>query len=226
MTTLLANTTAPPVLEGFNPTMLLVLNLAGTFAFGLSGGMAGVRARLDIFGVSVLAVVVAMAGGITRDLLIGIPPETIRDWRFLGAASGAAVLVMVAHTLLERLHRPILVLDAGGLALFCVTGAATAFHHEMDVPTAIIMGALTGVGGGVVRDVLIGDVPVVLRSGLYAIPALAGAAVVAIAYSNGGRSVAYPIAGAALCLFVRLAALRYDLHVTLPSRRRPSPPDR
>lgn len=67
------------MLPGFDPMLLLVLNLAGTFAFGLSGSMAGVRERLDLFGVAVLAVVVGLAGGITRDLLIGVPPETLRD---------------------------------------------------------------------------------------------------------------------------------------------------
>jgi uncharacterized membrane protein YeiH len=114
------------VLPGFNPTLLLVLNLAGTFAFGLSGGMAGVRARLDLFGVVVLAVVVGLAGGITRDLLIGVPPATFRDWRYLAIAGVAGLVTFIAHPVLGRVGRSIDLLDAAGLALFCVTGASKA----------------------------------------------------------------------------------------------------
>src|SRR5687767_7135604 len=102
--------------------LLLVLNLAGTFVFGLSGGLAGVRARLDVFGVVVLAVVVGVAGGITRDVLIGIPPQTFRDWRFLAVGGAAGAVTLVAFPTLLRLARPILIFDAAGLALFCVTG--------------------------------------------------------------------------------------------------------
>src|SRR5689334_3704347 len=115
----------PHALSGFDPTFLLVLNLLGTFVFGLSGGLAGVQARLDAFGVVVLAVVVGLAGGITRDLLIGIPPQTFRDWRYLAVAAGAGLVTLLASPALGRLQRPILVLDAAGLALFCVTGTST-----------------------------------------------------------------------------------------------------
>ena len=169
------------VLVGFDPTLLLVLNLVGTFVFGLSGALAGVRARLDIFGVIVLAVVVGLAGGITRDLLIGIPPQTFHDSRYLAAAGAAGLVTFTAHSRLGRLERPILILDAAGLALFCVTGASTALDHRVGAVGAVLLGALTGVGGGVLRDVLLREVPVVLRTGLYAIPALIGASIVVAA---------------------------------------------
>ena len=100
------------LLHGFDPTLLLVLNLAGTFVFGLSGGLAGVRARLDLFGVVVLAVVVGLTGGITRDLLIGVPPETFRDWRYLAVAGGAGLVTFLAHSPLGRIAGPIDLLDA------------------------------------------------------------------------------------------------------------------
>ena len=163
-----------PVLHGFDPMLLLVLSLAGTFVFGLSGGLAGVRAKLDVFGVVVLAVVVGLAGGVTRDVLIGIPPAAFRDWRYLAVAGAAGLVTVLAHAALTRLERPILVLDAAGLALFCVTGASTALDHGVGSVGAAVLGAITGVGGGVLRDVLVRQVPVVLRSGLYAIPALGG----------------------------------------------------
>lgn len=213
----------PSPLQGFDPTLLLVLDLAGTFVFGLSGGLAGVQKRLDMFGVVVLAVVVGLAGGITRDLLIGIPPQTFRDWRYLAVAGGAGLVTFIAHPVLERLARPVLVLDAAGLALFCVTGASTALDHHVGAVEAVVLGAITGVGGGVIRDVLVGEIPVVLRTGLYAIPALMGAAVVVGASSGGSHDLVYPLVGAAVCLCVRLAGLYFDLDVPrAPGRRRHS----
>jgi uncharacterized membrane protein YeiH len=216
----IAMSAVPHALHGFDPTLLLVLNLAGTFVFGLSGGLAGVQARLDAFGVVVLAVVVGLAGGITRDLLIGIAPQTFRDWRYLAVAAGAGLVTVVAHPVLGRLERPILVLDAAGLALFCVTGASSALDHRVGTVEAIVLGAITGVGGGVLRDILLREVPVVLRTGLYAIPALIGAAIVAVAARIGTHSLAVPIAGAAVCFGLRLAGIHFDLNVPQAPRRK------
>jgi glycine transporter len=143
----------------FDPTLLLVLNLAGTFVFGLSGGLAGVEKRLDMFGIIVLAVVVGLAGGITRDLLIGIPPQSFRDWRYLAVAGGAGLVTFLAHRALERRERPVLILDAAGLALFCVTGASTALDHHVGAVEAVVLGAITGIGGGVLRDILVREIP-------------------------------------------------------------------
>jgi uncharacterized membrane protein YeiH len=197
----------PPVLHGFDPTLLLVLNLGGTFVFGLSGGLAAVRARLDIFGVLVLAVAVGLAGGITRDLLIGVPPATFRDWRYLAVAGGAGLVTFVAPAAVQRYGRRVDVLDAAGLSLFCVTGAATALQHRVGAPEAVILGAITGIGGGMVRDLLIREIPVVLREGLYAIPALLGATVVVVAWKSGSHSLGFPIVGALACFAIRLVGL-------------------
>jgi uncharacterized membrane protein YeiH len=201
------------VLPGFDPTLVLVLNLAGTFAFGLSGGLAGVRARLDLFGVVVLAVVVGLTGGIVRDLLIGVPPETFRDWRYLAAAGGAGLVTFLAHPLLARVARPIDVLDAAGLALFCVTGASKALDYGLAPTPAVLLGAITGIGGGMLRDVLVRQVPVVLREGLYAIPALVGATIVVGAAEAGAHGPAAPILGAAACFAIRIAGIAYGLNV-------------
>ena len=200
-------------MNGSNPTLLLILNLSGTFVFGLSGGLAGVQARLDIFGVVVLSVVVGLAGGITRDLLIGIPPQTFHDWRYLAVAGGAGVVTFIATSLLQRLGRPILILDAAGLGLFCVTGATTALAHDVGGVEAVVLGAITGIGGGVLRDILVGQVPVVLRAGLYALPALVGAAIVVVAAAAGNHNVAFPIVGAAVCFLIRLVGLHFDLNL-------------
>src|SRR5881628_147737 len=118
--------TTMDVPAGFSPTLILVLNLAGTFVFGLSGGLAAVRAKLDLFGVVVLAAVVGLAGGITRDVLIGTPPATFRDWRYLAATAAAGLVCFFARPALERIQRGVLVFDAVGLSLFCVTGATKA----------------------------------------------------------------------------------------------------
>jgi uncharacterized membrane protein YeiH len=217
---MLAAANQPALLRGFDPTLLLVLNLAGTFVFGLSGGLAAVRARLDLFGVIVLAIAVGLAGGITRDLLIGIPPATFRDWRYLAVAGGAGLVTFVASATIGRFNRSIIVLDAAGLSLFCVTGAATALQHRVGPVEAIILGAVTGIGGGMLRDILLREVPTVLREDLYAIPALAGAAVVVGASEAGTHGLAFPVVGAAVCFAIRLAAIHYDLNVPTALRRR------
>jgi len=216
---MLSAASQPALLRGFDPTLLLVLNLAGTFVFGLSGGLAAVRARLDLFGVVVLAIGVGLAGGITRDLLIGVPPATFRDWRYLAVAGGAGVITFVASATVGRFGRSIIVLDAAGLSLFCVTGAATALQHRVGPVEAIILGAVTGIGGGILRDILLREIPVVLREGLYAIPALAGAAVVVGAAEARTHGLAFPIVGAAVCFAIRLAGIHYDLNVPAAPRQ-------
>lgn len=191
--------------------MNLWLNVAGTFAFGLSGGMAAVRARLDLVGVLVLALVVALAGGVVRDLLIGVPPTGFRDERFLVAAAVAGLLCFFARGLLARVDRGVLVFDAFGLSVFCVAGASMALDAGLGEVQAVLLGAITGIGGGILRDVLLAQVPVVLRQELYAVPAVMGAGgyvVLREAEVAGGVAAAV---GAALCLTIRLAALRFDL---------------
>jgi uncharacterized membrane protein YeiH len=210
--------------EGFNPTLILVLNLAGTFVFGLSGGLAAVRAHLDLFGVVVLSAVVGLAGGITRDLLIGTPPATFRDWRYLAAAAAAGVVCFVAGRTLERAERSIMVFDALGLGLFCVTGATKALQFGLGPVQAILLGAITGIGGGMLRDVLLRQVPTVLREGLYAIPALLGATVLVVAQHAGSGNPIFPVLGALVCIVVRLSGWRFGVNVpTSPSDRRDDP---
>jgi uncharacterized membrane protein YeiH len=144
-------------------------------------------------------------------VLIGIPPQTFRDWRYLAVAAGAGLLTAVAHPAINRLQRPIDALDAAGLALFCVTGAATALTHRLGVVDSIILGAITGIGGGMLRDVLVGEIPTVLRGGLYAIPALVGAGIVVVSYHAGNHTIIFPIVGIAVCFLMRMAGLRYGI---------------
>jgi uncharacterized membrane protein YeiH len=206
--------------HGFDPTLILALNLAGTFIFGISGGLAAVRARLDLFGIVVLASVVGLAGGITRDLLIGAPPATFRDWRYLAATGAAGLACFFGRPALERISRSVLVFDAVGLGLFCVTGATKALDFGVGTVPAILLGAITGIGGGILRDVLLREVPTVLRHELYAVPALLGAGVLVAAQASGSDAPVFPVLGAAVCVAVRLLGLKYGVNVPIaPSER-------
>ena len=200
------------MLPGFDPDLILALNLAGTFVFGLSGGIAGVRKHLDAFGVVVLAIAVGMAGGIVRDLLIGRPPETFRDWRYLAAATAAGIVTFLAPQSIDRSQHRLDVLDAAGLALFCVAGASTALAFRVPPFQAVVLGAITGIGGGMLRDILINEIPGVLRGGLYAVPALLGAAIVVAASEAGSHSIVFPLLGMLTCFAVRIVALRRDIN--------------
>jgi uncharacterized membrane protein YeiH len=204
------------VADGVDETLVLWLNLFGTFAFGISGGLAAVRARLDVFGVLVLAAVCGLAGGVVRDLLIGAPPATFRESSYLAAVGAAGLVCFFAWLVIERLQRSVLVFDAVGLAVFCVTGASKGLEHGLGPVQAVLLGLITGIGGGMLRDVLLGEVPVVLRQELYAIPAMAGAAVVAVADVAGGSSGVFLLIGAVVCFSLRLAGLRFGLDAPAP----------
>ena len=164
---------------------LLALDLLGVFIFGLTGGLAAVRKQFDLIGVLVLAVAAGLGGGILRDVLIGaVPPVGISDWRVFTAACAAGVLTFFLHPRLSRIGRLVAVLDAVGLAVFAIAGTLKALQLGTTPLTAVVVGVITGVGGGVVRDLLSGEVPRVLaQRELYATPALVGATVYAAAWS-------------------------------------------
>ena len=189
--------------------LLLVLDLAGTFVFAISGGMLGVQRRLDVFGVLFLSFAASSAGGITRDLLIGaVPPAAIADWRYLVVAVGAGLLTFLAYLRMARLHTAILVSDAVGLALFTVAGAEKALNYGINPVMAALLGMLTGIGGGVVRDLLVARTPPVLERGLYAVPALVGAMLVVVGEGLNWPIVPTAVVAAAICFVVRLLAIR------------------
>jgi uncharacterized membrane protein YeiH len=187
--------------------LLLALDLTGTFAFGLNGALTAVKAtRLDIVGVVTLGVITAVGGGIIRDVLIGdVPPATLRDWRYLTLAVGGGLVVFTLSQRLHRLEMPINVLDAVGLSVFAVIGASKALTFGLGVGPAIILGTITGVGGGTIRDTLIGQVPIVLRSELYAIPAAAAGLAVLVAGNLGAAEL--PAAVGAAVLWYAIPAL-------------------
>lgn len=203
-------------------TLLIVLNLAGTFVFGLNGALTAMEAeQLDLVGVVTLGMITALGGGIARDILIGsLPPAAFLDWRYLAVASASAMVTFLSGRFLTRLEHLINLFDAAGLSLFCVTGAATAFGHGLGPFQATILGAITGVGGGTIRDVIIRRVPTVLTSGLYAVPALVGAAITAVALNFHFYCTAIALVAAVVCFAIRLAGLRYNLNVPTARLRR------
>lgn len=201
-------------------TLLLTLDLVGVFAFALNGALTALRVtRLDVVGVVTLGMLTALGGGILRDVLIGaLPPVTFDDWRYLAVAAAGSLVAFAWGTSLERLKRSIEVLDAMGLSLFAVTGALRALDLGMGPGQAVLLGGLTAVGGGTLRDVMIGRVPVVMRSELYAIPALMASFVVVVCEEAGLHGAAPAVGGAALCFAVRMAGVHWDLHAPTPRR--------
>src|SRR6476620_141256 len=175
---------ASPLLS--TATLLLPPHLIGTFVFALSGAASGVKSRLDAFGVGVLAFVAGNAGGVTRDLLIGaVPPAAIEDWRYVAVSLVAGAVTFIWYPNVKRLQPIVLLFDAAGLGLFAVAGTQKALAVGIDPFVSALLGMLTGIGGGVVRDLLVNEIPVVLRTDLYALAALAGAGVVVAGHLLG-----------------------------------------
>ena len=189
--------------------LLLVLDLTGTFVFALSGALAAAKRELDLFGVLVLSFAAGNSGGIARDVLIGaVPPGAVNDWRYLGVSLLAGVITFYFSPLIVRMSNSILLFDAAGLALFAVSGASKALAYGLNPVMAIVLGMVTGIGGGMVRDVLLAEVPTVLRAELYAVAALAAAAIAVI-----GHMLQLPVAPVTavaliLCFALRVMAIR------------------
>ncbi|GAA2099961.1 trimeric intracellular cation channel family protein [Nocardioides furvisabuli] len=196
---------------------LVVLDLVGIFAFAVAGALVAVRKNLDLFAALVLGGVTGLGGGFIRDVLIGAtPPAALADWRYLLVPVAAGLLTFVFHPTVGRLERVVTLFDAFGLALFCVTGALKAVDYGLDPLPAALMGMLTGIGGGMLRDVLSGSVPVIFEGVLYATPALAGATVAVLLDRTDVPLLVVAAAGFTTCLGWRLLALVRGWRAPLP----------
>jgi uncharacterized membrane protein YeiH len=203
-------------------TLLLALDLLGVFVFALSGGLRAVEQRFDVFGVVVLALVAGLGGGLARDVLLGdVPPAALRDDRYLLAAVVAGLVVFAGARLVERLGGAVRLFDAAGLGLFVVAGTSKALDAGLGALPAVVIGCLAGIGGGVLRDLLAGVVPIVLRREVYAVPALLGAAVIVLADGLEARGPAPAVGAAALVFVARMVSVWRDWHAPVaPAWRR------
>ncbi len=199
-------------------SVLVVLDLLGIFVFAISGALVAVRKQLDLFGVLVLAGTTGLGGGFLRDVLIGAtPPAALADWRYLMVPVAAGLVAFRFHPTLGRMEPYVNVFDAFGLALFCVAGALKALEYGLGPVPAALMGMVTGIGGGIARDILAGRVPVIFRSELYATPALAGSAVAAVIAQYDGPLWLAAATGGVLCLGWRLLAIRLTWTAPMPA---------
>lgn len=201
--------------------VLLAADLAGTFLFGIEGADAAIRGQMDLLGLMVLAFSTALAGGIVRDVLIGaVPPASIQNWRYGATAFTAAMLTFFFYRMVEAFPaRSLMVLDAGGLALFAVAGTEKALDYKIHPFMAALLGTITGVGGGTIRDIFLAQVPRVLQSDIYATAALAGAVTLIVARRLGATPVWAAFAGGGCCFALRVVAA--TLHWNLPKIANP-----
>ncbi len=197
-------------------TFVTLIDFLGTFAFAISGGLVAVRHRLDLFGVLVLAFAAATAGGIIRDLVLGLVPASIVDWRYLAVSAAAGLLTFWRHEQVERLRNPVQVSDAIGLSLFAVLGADKALAAGLGPTGSVMLGVLSGVGGGIVRDVLVATIPGVLQRELYAVAALVGALVVVSGHLLALQPAPVAVAGAVACFVLRWLAIRRGWRLPVP----------
>jgi len=198
-------------------TPLVVLDLTGIFFFAVAGALVAVRKNLDLFAALVLGGVTGLGGGFIRDVLIGAtPPAALTDWRYLLVPVLAGLLTFAFHPAVDRLERVVTLFDAFGLAVFCVTGALKAVEFGLGPVPAALMGMVTGIGGGMIRDVLVGSVPVIFEGVLYATPALAGAAVAVLLDRADLPFLVVAAAGFSTCLTWRLLALVRGWRAPLP----------
>ncbi|HEX4248246.1 MAG TPA: trimeric intracellular cation channel family protein [Pseudonocardia sp.] len=188
--------------------LFLVLDLLGVAVLACSGALAAIQARLDVFGVVVLGVITSLGGGVIRDVLLGItPPSTLRQWPYLAVATLVGLGTFLVGPSGPLVQRTILVPDALGLALFVTTGTSTALTADAPTITACFVGAISGIGGGVVRDVLLREIPLVLHREIYALPAVLGAALVACGIRAGLPSTPVLLTAAVLIAGFRLLAI-------------------
>ena len=200
--------------------MLFVLvELFGTIAFAISGAAAAAERRLDLFGVYAVAFMTACGGGIVRDLSLGtLPPVGISDWRYLACSAVASTLTIWAAPLVERLKRPVMFFDSLGLGLFAVAGAHEARLHGANIEAAILLGGVTAVGGGVMRDVLLNRVPAILAKEIYALAAIVAAVIQVVGEVKGWSTGLTPWFAAGACYVIRFLAVRYSWGLPLPRR--------
>jgi uncharacterized membrane protein YeiH len=188
---------------------IFFLDVAGTFLFAVEGAIVAADAGFDVFGILVMSFSTALVGGVARDLLIGaVPPQAIKDWRYPAIAFAGGIATFLWHRYLLAIPRPVFIgLDAAALSLFAIAGAEKALDFGINPFAAALMGTLTGVGGGTLRDIFLARVPIILRADVYATAALTGAATMIIARKLGLPPIAAALLGGVTCFALRIVAV-------------------
>jgi uncharacterized membrane protein YeiH len=190
--------------------IIYLLDLVGTAAFAASGAWVGVRKRMDLFGVLVLGMVTAVGGGTLRDLLLGdTPPFSLKDESYIYIAISVSLIVFANRVRFKLLEKPLLYFDAVGLGTFVVIGTTKALDFQLGWLGAILMGVMTGTAGGVFRDVLANQMPLILRREIYASACVAGGALLVILEQSGAGRLVAALLAAGTVITVRLLAIRY-----------------
>lgn len=186
-----------------------ILDILGTFVFALSGAEAAKERELDLFGTIIIAFLTACGGGIIRDLCLGIhPPVGISHWPYLALTILATFAVAVCHRYITKLKYPVLLFDALGLSMFAVAGTQKSLFLGQNYEVALLLGVLSAVGGGIIRETLLGRIPVVLRKEVYGSAALIGSSIVILFhYFNLESSIGAWI-GITTCFVIRYLSIK------------------
>jgi uncharacterized membrane protein YeiH len=204
-----------------NIDLALVLDLFGVFFFAVSGCMLAARKGIDLVGSLLLGSMAGLGGGVVRDLVIGTVPAAFSNPLYLIPPVLAAVLVYFLLSGVERLGKLLTMFDAGGLALFCMTGAVKALDAGLNPVSAALLGVTTAVGGGLLRDVVANEIPALFNPrDIYAIPAFIGSALTTAASLAGWFNSLVGVLIAAVVFALRVAALHFAWHAPLAVRSR------
>ena len=205
-------------------TVLFIFEIVGTIAFAISGAMTGLAKKMDIFGVAILGLTTATGGGLVRDVILGnTPPATFRNPTYAVVALFVSVLVFIpiVRRMMETkkavFDTILLVMDSLGLGLFTVVGIQTAHSLSDSYGRFLLLfvGVITGVGGGMLRDIFAGDTPYVFKKHVYATASLVGAAVCVAVWNTFGETASMAL-GAAVVLVLRLCAAKYHWNLPKP----------
>ena len=189
--------------------VLFAADMAGTLVFAMEGANTGINNNLDLLGLIVLAFATALGGGIVRDVLIGdVPPASLRDWRYAGTAFAGGALVFFLHQMVNTIPPNVtMVLDAAGLAFFAIAGTEKALLHKMHPFIAVLLGTITGVGGGTIRDLFLARVPRVLEADVYATAALGGSVAMILCPKSRLRPAWAALVGGTVCFLLRVISV-------------------
>lgn len=196
--------------------ILSLIDIIGTVAFAISGVLVGIRKNLDLFGVYVLAIITASGGGIIRDIVIGRKiPVFFTEWKYFAAITVSMVVICFLYNHVHKLMSVVIIFDAIGLGVFTITATYTAIEYELPLLGVVFAGVITGIGGGIMRDILVNEIPLIFRSEIYAVPSIIGSVLFYIFHNELGLNIAI---NTYLCviLVVLIRIISVKLKLNLP----------